>query len=229
VFLLTNDDGIDADGIAVLERVAAALGPTTTVAPVGAQSGCSHTTTTGRPVRHDIRGPGRFAVHGTPADCVRLALHALCPETTFILSGVNLGGNLGADVWYSGTVAAVREGVLHGIPGIAFSHYKKKHLEYDWPRVERLLPGIIRQIREHPVEAGSFWNVNFPHLEPGTADPEIVICPVDPHPLPLSYREDVDGHYYNGDYHNRARIAGGDVDVCFSGRVAVSRVRLFAS
>nr|WP_246173492.1 5'/3'-nucleotidase SurE [Limnoglobus roseus] len=120
--LLTNDDGIDADGLRTLLTAVHGLGEPVIVAPVGPQSGVSHAVTTDAPVRIGTRGR-EYAVHGTPADCIRVGLHRLCPDSGMVLSGINHGGNLGADVYYSGTVAAVREAVLHGWTGIDLSHY----------------------------------------------------------------------------------------------------------
>ena len=225
-FLITNDDGIDAEGLAALIAAATGLGAGVVVAPAGPQSGVSHTVTTGTAVRVTTHGDGRFAVHGTPADCVRVGLHHLVPSATYVLSGINHGGNLGADVYYSGTVAAVREAVLHGWPGIALSHYKRKHLDYDWPRASRCVALVLRELLEKPPGPGAFWNVNLPHLWPTDPDPEIVYCPLDPHPLPLSYRHEEAGAYYDGDYHGRRRTPGADVDVCFGGRIAATLIRL---
>jgi 5'-nucleotidase len=225
-FLITNDDGIDADGIAALHIAAANLGECLVAAPAEHQSGCSHTATTHRGIRIEPRGEHRFAIHGTPADCVRVGLSSLAPQAKCVLSGVNHGGNLGADVYYSCKVAAVREGVLHGWPGIAFSHYKKKHLEYDWPRIARWTATVLKELLAKPLDPGSFWSVNFPHVLPSDPDPEILYCPLDPHPLPLSYRHEEGLHYYDGDYHNRQRTSGHDVDVCFKGRIAVTKIRL---
>src|SRR5437867_3207186 len=132
-FLLTNDDGIEAPGLEAL-CLAAGFGAPVVVAPVEALSGCGHRVTTHQPLRIIPHQPGRYAVDGTPADCIRVALHRLMPEATWILSGINAGGNLGADVWHSGTVAAVREAGLHGRKGIAISHYRKKGPPIDWQR-----------------------------------------------------------------------------------------------
>ncbi|HEX3147036.1 MAG TPA: 5'/3'-nucleotidase SurE [Gemmataceae bacterium] len=222
--LLTNDDGIDADGLQALLAAAQQFGHPVLVAPAGPQSGCSHTVNA--TVRVEDRGVDRFAIHGTPADCTRLGLLRIVPDATWVLSGINHGGNLGADVYYSGTVAAVREAVLHGWPGIAFSHYKKKHLEYDWERVSRWTAMVLANLMHRPIEAGAFWSVNMPHLMPTDPDPDVVECPLDPHPLPLSYRHEEGTHYYDGDYHGRQRKPGADVEVCFSGRIAVTRIRL---
>jgi 5'-nucleotidase len=225
-FLLTNDDGIDAEGLQALHDAAQSLGELVVVAPATHQSGCSHTTTTGRGILLQERARSRFALHGTPADCVRIGLLKVVPDAKWVLSGINHGGNLGADVHYSGTVAAVREAVLHGWSGIAVSHYKMKSLEYDWPRVSRWTARVLAELLAKPWEQGTFWNVNLPHLPPDEPDPEVVECPLDPHPLPLSYRHEEGLHYYNGDYHGRQRVPGGDVDVCFGGRIAVTKVRL---
>ena len=125
-FLLTNDDGIDAPGLEALRLAAITVGEPIVVAPAAPQSGVSHAVTWHEGVRIEPRGEHRFAIHGTPADCTRLGLLHLVPDAKWILSGINHGANLGADVYYSGTVAAVREGILHGWPGIAVSHYRKE-------------------------------------------------------------------------------------------------------
>src|SRR5262249_2772233 len=119
--LLTNDDGIDAPGLRALFDAAVLLGEPVVVAPVEAHSGCSHRVTPHAPLRVSLRPPGRSAIDGTPADCVRVALHDVAPDAVWVLAGINQGGNLGADVHHSGTVAAVREAVLHGYRGIALS------------------------------------------------------------------------------------------------------------
>src|SRR6187401_227730 len=109
-FLLTNDDGIDAPGLEALISAARTLGEPVVVAPAGPQSGVSHAVTWHGGVRIESRGDERYAIHGTPADCTRLGLLRVVPDATWVLSGINHGANLGADVYYSGTVAAVREG-----------------------------------------------------------------------------------------------------------------------
>jgi 5'-nucleotidase len=227
-FLLTNDDGIDAPGLQALFTAVQSAGEAVIVAPAGPQSGVSHAVSEGG-VLMEERFHGRFAISGTPADCARLGLSRIAPDTRWILSGINYGGNLGADVYYSGTVAAVREGVLHGWPGIAFSHYRRQgDDDVDWERASRWVTRTLGELLVRPVEAGLFYNVNFPHLTADAPEPEIIHCPLDPHPLPLSYRHEEDGrHFYNGNYHSRARTIGADVDVCFGGAIAVTAIRLF--
>ena len=226
-FLVTNDDGIEAPGLAALEEIARGLGTATVLAPVDAHSGCSHRVTTDRPLRLLEKGPGRFAVAGTPADCVRIALHDVLREPSWVLAGVNAGGNLGADVHHSGTVAAVREAVLHGRPGIAISHYHKRGRPIDWTRAVRWTRPIVADLLSRPWIPGSFWNINLPHLEPESRDPRVVFCPLDTTPLPLSFRRDGELWHYDGDYHQRPRTHGSDIDVCFRGDIAVSEIRLF--
>ncbi len=226
-FLVTNDDGIDAEGLEALVGAARTLGEPIVVAPAGPQSGVSHRVTWQEGVRIEPRGEGRFAIHGTPADCTRLGLLHVVPDAKWVLSGINHGANLGADMYYSGTVAAVREGVLHGWPGIAVSHYRKAGVGYDWERAARWLLPVLTELLARPVEPGLFYNVNLPNLPADAPDPEVVSCALDPNPLPLNYRhEEESGLYYAGDYSLRGRAPGADVDVCFGGRIAVTAVRL---
>ena len=224
--LLTNDDGIDAPGLAALQQAAALLGEAILVAPLEAHSGCSHRVTTGKPIQVIQRDAGRFAVDGTPADCVRLALHGLASDFAWVLAGINEGGNLGVDVHHSGTVAAVREAVLHGRPGIAVSHYHKSGWEIDWHRAGHLIKPLLADLLTKPWTPGTFWNINLPHLGTDQPDPDVVFCPLDPGPLPLSFRADGDSWHYDGNYHERPRASGSDVDVCFAGNIAVTQIAL---
>lgn len=225
-FLLTNDDGIDAPGLHALGQAAVALGDLVLVAPRDHLSGCSHRVTTGAGIHVEERSAQRFAINGTPADCVRVGLHALAPDVAWVLSGINQGGNLGADVHVSGTVAAVREAALHGIPGVAVSQYHRRGVPIDWVTAGHWVEAVLRELLARPWGPGLFWNVNLPHLEPGAEIPEIVFCPLDPEPLPLSFRREGDMLHYDGDYHNRRREPGADVDVCFGGKIAVTRLTL---
>jgi len=224
--LLTNDDGIDAPGLRALLNAAELLGQPVVVAPADAVSGCGHRVTTHAPIRVEQRQAQRYVVHGTPADCVRVALDRLAGDVSWVLSGINSGGNLGADVHHSGTVAAVREAVLHGRPGIAVSQYIKKGKLIDWQQAAGWVAGLLQELIAQPLEPGAFWNINLPHLEPGSAEPEVVFCPLELGPLPLSFREEGGFLYYNGDYHQRARQKGSDVDVCFGGKITVTRLSL---
>jgi len=225
-FLLTNDDGIDAPGLAALASVAAQLGDTITVAPVAPCSACGHQVTTTRPVRVHRHGNGRLSAEGWPADCVRVALCGLGEPVDWVLSGINAGGNLGADVYVSGTVAAVREAALLGKPGVALSHYKRREMDFDWVRAAGWVLKLLPDLLSRPCPPGSFWNVNLPHLRSDAPEPTVVHCPLDAQPLPVAYRRDGDAFVYAGNYHARPRDAGADVEACFGGRIAVSLLRV---
>jgi len=224
--VLTNDDGIEAPGLAALEEAAAALGATlVVVAPAECHSGCGHRVTTSRPIQVADVGPGRFRVDGTPADCVRIALSRLVPDARLVLSGINAGGNLGADIHHSGTVAAAREATLHGVPAVAASQYHRRGTTIDWRRAARWVAEVLASLRGREPGPGEFWNVNLPDLPAGVPDPAVVECAVDASPFGIAYRPTAEGFAYESSYHERPRVSGGDVDVCFGGRIAVSRVR----
>lgn len=224
-FIITNDDGIDAPGIQALFK--AVNGKNVIIAaPRDHQSGCGHQVTTTRSINLQRRSDTEFAIAGTPADCVRIAVSQISQNIKVVLSGINAGGNLGVDAYISGTVATVREAAMHGIPGIAISHYRKAKQNFDWDMAARLTSEVLADLLPRPLEAGSFWNVNLPHLLPGEPDPKVVFCQPCTKPLPVNYRIDGDDLYYVGEYGNRDRTPGSDVDVCFSGNIAVTKLRV---
>jgi len=221
--ILTNDDGIDAPGIRALQQ--AINGEGVIVAPKEHQSGCGHQVKTKKPIHVQHRSDREYAVASTPADCTRIAL-SIFPDTKYVISGINAGGNLGVDSYISGTVAAVREAVIHGIPGIAISHYMKKPLAIDWEIAIQLTVTVLHKLQFQPLPPGTFWNVNLPHLEPGAPHPELVFCKPSNSPLPINYRVEGDKYYYQGDYSKRDRTPGTDVDICFSGNIAITQLRV---
>jgi 5'-nucleotidase len=166
--LCTNDDGIDAIGLARLVEAAAPLGEITVVAPDREQSATSHSLTLHHPIRPIPRGERRFQVDGTPTDCVMLAVEALMPERPdFVLSGINHGQNMGEDVLYSGTVAAAMEGLSLGIPSIAFS-FAGGDLRTDvsllGDQIEVLRDLLKRVIALAPFPRDTLLNINIPPL-----------------------------------------------------------------
>ena len=149
--LVTNDDGINAPGLRVTERIAKALSDDVwVVAPETNQSGASHSLTLQRPLR--IRSYGLddnwHAVDGTPTDCVLLAQRSIVKgkPIDLVLSGVNWGANLAEDVTYSGTVAAAMEGTLFGIKSFALSQVHRGREKIKWPTAERFAPDLIRKL-----------------------------------------------------------------------------------
>ena len=113
-------------------------------------------------------------------------LSTLHRDVDWVLSGINAGGNLGADTYISGTVAAVREAAMLGKPGIAFSHYRRRGVDFVWDLVGPWAAVIVRQLIAKPCSPGTWYNVNFPHLDPGSAMPEVIECHTDCNPLPVS-------------------------------------------
>ncbi len=223
--ILTNDDGIDAPGIRALLK--AVNGKKVIVAaPKDHLSGCGHQVTTTKPIHVHRRSEREYAIAGTPADCVRIAMSHICPDVKYVLSGINAGGNMGADAYISGTVAAVREAAFHGVPGVAVSHYRRGKRQVDWDVAARWTASVLADLLARPTLRGTYWNVNLPHLEPGDADPEVVFCEPCTQPLPVNYRVEGDNFYYVGEYAKRDRTPGSDVDVCFSGKIAVTQLRL---
>lgn len=225
--ILTNDDGLDAPGLQALYEATEHVGKRSVIAPVDPWSSRSHAVTTDRALRILVHDDGRVGVAGTPADCVRLGLHHLAPGAQWVLSGINAGGNLGADIYHSGTVAAAREAVLHGRPAVALSHYWARGRPIDWPQAARWAARVLTLLLAQPWEPGTFWNVNLPHPEPGSPDPPIIECPLDPSPLPLRFHIEGDSARYTGDYQTRARQPGCDVDLCFRGHITLTCVPLF--
>jgi 5'-nucleotidase len=224
VILLTNDDGIDAPGLAALEAALAEKAELWIVAPDRPLSGCSHQVNTQRPIQVAKAADRRYATDGTPADCVRLALTHLAPQTDWIIAGINSGGNLGVDVYLSGTVAAVREAAFFGKPGIALSQYRRQGVPIDWDTAAAMARDVLDVLLRRTPAAGAFWNVNLPHLAPHQPRAEAVFCALDPCQLPVQYEVE-DGRFrYQGVYGDRRRAPGADVDVCFSGRISITEV-----
>ncbi|MEM9015837.1 MAG: 5'/3'-nucleotidase SurE [Verrucomicrobiota bacterium] len=227
IALLTNDDGIDAEGLRALKDVAEfSFDECWVVAPAEQMSQIGHRVTTDEPLRFEKRGEREFALHGTPADCARVAMAYLMPKKPdWILSGINHGGNLGRhDFVISGTVAAVREAAFAGIPGVAFSHFMKRGLSLDWEQAAQRSWRAFEQIREYEMSHGEFWTVNLPHLEEGDPEPKVVFCEQETHPLLVQFEQvGTDEVIYVGDYHERPRSPGSDVSVCFGGDIAVSK------
>jgi len=168
--LLTNDDGIEARGLKLLEKAARGLCKDVwVVAPEQEQSGASHSLTLHRPLRVRRLGPRRFAIDGTPTDCVLLAVNRLLRDKrpTLVLSGVNGGANLGDDVTYSGTVAAAMEATLLRVPSIALSMTFADRKKIHWATAEKFAPEVIRRLVAQPWPKNTLINVNFPDLAPG--------------------------------------------------------------
>jgi 5'-nucleotidase len=169
--LVTNDDGIHAPGLKVLEAIARQLSDDVfVVAPETDQSGVSHSLSLNDPLRLREISPNHFAVKGTPTDCVIMGIKHILRDRKpdLVLSGVNRGQNVAEDVTYSGTIAAAMEGTLLGVPSIAMSQAYRfgAHEGVDWACAEAHGAPIVRRILAIGIQPGIVMNVNFPACAP---------------------------------------------------------------
>lgn len=168
--LVTNDDGIHAPGIKLLERVARLLSDDVwVVAPESEQSAASHSLTVHNPVRLKKYDERHYSVTGTPTDCVLMAKNMVMPvdqQPTLVLSGINRGSNVGDDIGYSGTVAGAMEACLLGIPAIALSQLFDDVEDAYWGTAEKFAPEIIQKLCATGWPKTSIINLNFPACAP---------------------------------------------------------------
>ncbi len=165
--LVTNDDGVYADGIRALAAALQPLGDVTVVAPTQESSAIGHALTLRRPLRIEPAGPGFYAVDGTPTDCVNLGVAILLQGQLpdIVVSGINTGWNLGDDVTYSGTVAGALEGALLGIPAIAVS-LRRTREAFDFGPSAAAAALLTDLVLRHPLPDRTFLNVNVPQGTP---------------------------------------------------------------
>jgi 5'-nucleotidase len=165
--LLTNDDGIFAPGLAAIYKALEPLGEVTIVAPMGCRSGMSHSLTFVEPLTCEhvtVLGTSGFGVHGSPADCVKLAcMELINGPVDLIVSGINRGANVGLNLFYSGTVAAALEGAFMHVPSVALSLALDDTMDFD--RCARYAMQALRQCL--PLHLGDVININIPRLSQG--------------------------------------------------------------
>ncbi len=166
LIMITNDDGISAEGIKLLAHIAKRFGDVVVVAPDGANSGKSHSITVCQPLKvsetNHIQGVQCFAVSGTPVDCVKIGVHTLLPrKPDLILSGINHGGNYSSSVHYSGTLGATREAAMLNILGIGFS-YCDYGRNINLGESERIIEHVIETSLESSLSRSTFYSVNIP-------------------------------------------------------------------
>lgn len=161
--LVSNDDGYQAPGLAELARALAQVARVTVVAPDRDRSGASNSLTLDRPLRATPQPSGFIAVNGTPTDCVHVAITGLMEEEPdMVISGINLGANLGDDVLYSGTVAAAMEGRFLGLPAMAVSltSFEGRHFE----TAARAAMLLLARMQAQPLPSDTILNVNVPDI-----------------------------------------------------------------
>jgi 5'-nucleotidase len=231
--LVTNDDGVAAPGLKVLERIAKACAKDVwVVAPDSEQSAASHSLTLRRPLRVRKLGRRRFSVDGTPTDCVLVAQRKILADrpADIVLSGVNQGANLGEDVSYSGTVAAAKEGASLGMPAVAFSQVHTSDGDLHWETAERFGIVVLRAVADFAWRKGLLINVNFPPVacakvsgiqvcDQGQRDATVEL---------IEYRDPKDRPYiWVGDFTNdQATWKGSDLAAIEAGAVSVTPLHL---
>ena len=171
--LVTNDDGINAEGIRILAEHAKKFGNVTVLAPAEQCSGMSVKLTIHQPMEFrecpdfPVEGVRAYSLKGTPADCAKLAIRNIMPEKPdYIFSGINFGLNAGFDCMYSGTVGAIMEALTFGVKGIAFSTGFPESASWDskanYEVFEKYADELIEELMHKEIEPSAFWNVNFP-------------------------------------------------------------------
>ncbi len=232
--LLTNDDGIHAEGLAVLERIARTLSDDIwIVAPETDQSGLAHSLTLSEPLRLREISHRHFALRGTPTDCVIMGIRKLMDgPPDLVLSGVNSGQNIADDVTYSGTVAGAIEGTLLGVRSVALSQAYNwdQGRVVPWHTVETHAPALLRKLIDVDLPAGTLLNVNYPNCEPEAIAGVIVTSQGKlTHRIAIESREDGRGlPYYWLQFQRRSHELrpGTDLAALGSNQVSVTPLKL---
>jgi len=235
--LCTNDDGIHATGLAVLEKIARSFSDDVwVIAPEQEQSGASRALTLTAPIRVRQAGPKRFAVSGTPTDCVLLGIDHLIEgaRPDLVLSGVNRGQNIAEDVTFSGTIAGAMQGMQLGIPAIALSQargFRGEEATIPWQTAETYGPGVVRKLIEHGWPKDVLMNVNFPDVEPDDVKAAEMTFQGrrDQHVIYADKRTDPRGgtYFWLGFRGNRSNPPeGSDIRAIYDGRISVTPLHI---
>ena len=231
--LISNDDGINAPGLKILERITQKIFKEVwVVAPETEHSGAGHSLTLRRPLRIRRIASRRYAVDGTPTDSVLLGVHQVMKKTPpdILISGINLGGNLGDDITYSGTVAAAMEGALLGLPSVAFSQYYKNRQNVSWATSEKWTHNVLRNLFALDWPQEVFMNVNFPDVPPDMVS-GIEVVRQGRRKIGVLYNEGRDPrgdkYYWIGPQREEEVFkAGTDLNVVASGGIAITPLSL---
>ena len=164
VILISNDDGYFAEGLAAISKKLREFAEIVIVAPDQNCSGVSHKISLSTPLRLRETGENAFALNGSPADCIHIALHVVLRgrKPDLVLAGINHGLNLGEDTAYSGTVAAAYEGQVHGIPSIALSTDRNSSNVFDFKNAANAADRFIRELLKGTLPSQAMWNLNIP-------------------------------------------------------------------
>lgn len=230
--LVTNDDGIFAEGLSVLRDALEEVGEVTVVAPERPRSATGHAITLHKPLRAErVRlpwGGEGYATNGTPSDCVVLGIFALMPRCDLVVSGINLGPNLGEDVTYSGTVSAAMEGAICGMPSIAVSI--ADYQQPDFRPAAGFMRTLARMVLQRGLPPDTLLNVNVPNLPAAELrDPQITHQGRRRYEGRVERREDPRGRPYfwlGGDIVSEDHDAGSDSAAVAAGRISISPLHL---
>mgnify|MGYP002621233458 FL=1 len=234
--LITNDDGIRAPGLKILRQIAATISDDVwVVAPAEEQSGMSRALSLNSPLRARRVAEKRYAVTGTPADCVLMAINDIIEgkEPDLVLSGVNRGQNIAEDVTVSGTVAGAMQGLQMGIPSIAFSQAYgfEGRAAIKWPTAAAFGPVVLKKLLEERWSENVIMNVNFPDRDPEDVhEIEVTVQGArDQHNIRTVRREDLRGHaYYWIGFEGRPSTpaVGTDLRAIYEGRISITPLHL---
>ena len=233
--LVSNDDGIEHEGIAAMRRAVIGLGEVSVVAPLSGQSASGHAITVHEPLlvrRVEVRGANGFAgigVDGRPADCVRLAIRKLLDKPVdLVVSGINAGANVGINVFYSGTVAAAAEAAMLGVPAVAFSLSLAAGTG-DYARASDLCKGVLEQLVHDGLGSGDLINVNIPPLVDGNPR-GLMVAPQSTAGITDAYLGAVDANGYEqyrlGSNYSFGRQDDSDVSALSEGYMTVTPLHI---
>jgi len=241
-FMITNDDGYEAPGLAALFQALSQIGDVVVVAPLQCHSSRGHAVETKNRIRvetrrHDVMGD-ITVVHSSPADCVRVGLaHVLEEPPDVVVAGINPGANLGVDLFYSGTAAAAREAAIMGTPAFALSRYFTDDRPVDWSALSAHVARVMKTMLadDYRLPQGHFWNVNFPAVQNDTYPDEIHLTHHGVLSHEISFRtveEHSDGAQtllFSGEYSSRGKSGECDVSHVFDEKITATPVGLLCS
>ncbi len=237
-FLITNDDGFDAPGLAALYSALCTIGDIDVVAPAECHSAKGHAVNTRNGIRVDRQTMEPFGeihiAHASPADCVRLGLRGLnLDPPDFVIAGINPGANLGVDLYYSGTAAAAREAAIMRVPSLAVSRYIEPNGLINWQELSNHVRRIVGKLisHEYRLPEGQFWNVNFPAIPDDQHPGEIAIAPMGlfSHAVDFECKQTGDNTtilQYSSDFRCRAITGNCDISHVLDGHITATPVDL---
>ena len=237
-FLITNDDGFDAPGLAALYSALCGIGEIDVVAPAECHSAKGHAVNTRDSIRVDRRTMEPFGeihiAHASPADCVRLGLRGLSlGSPDFVIAGINPGANLGVDMYYSGTAAAAREAAIMRVRSLAVSRYTTPNGLINWQELSNHVRRVVSQLisDKFRLPEGQFWNVNFPAVPDDRHPGDIAIVPMGlfSHAVDFESRPNGDNTMflrYSSDFRSRPTAGSCDVSHVLDGHITATPIDL---